>query len=138
MRKLLSKTPSKKSIIEMVRYGIIGLLANSIGYAIYLLITHFGGTPKTTMSTLYIAGTVISFIGNRKWTFTHDGNPLSAGARYIFAYTLGYTFNLSILIVMVDFLGYPHQWVQMFAIFAVAGFLFLLLKFFVFPKSSTK
>lgn len=117
-----------------MRYGIIGLFSNLAGYSIYLLITHFGGTPKITMTTLYTVGTAISFIGNRNWTFSHNGNSLSSGARYIFAHTLGYTLNLSILIIMVDFFGYPHQIVQIFAVFAVAAFLFLILKFFVFPK----
>lgn len=135
MRKLLSKLPDRASTIELLRYGVIGLLTNSIGYMVYLLITYTGGTPKITMSVLYAVGTAIGFMGNRKWTFAHDGDVLSAGARYIFAHSLGYTLNLSILIVMVDYLGYPHQWVQILSIFAVAGFLFLMFKFFVFPKA---
>ncbi|WP_010464742.1 GtrA family protein [Pseudomonas mandelii] len=134
MRKSLGKLPKKKTIIELVRYGVIGLITNFLGYLIYLLITYYGGTPKITMSVLYAVGTAISFISNRKWTFSHDGNLMSAGARYIFAHSLGYALNLSLLIIMVDHLGYPHQWVQVFSIFAVAGFLFLMFKFFVFPK----
>ncbi|WP_347903238.1 GtrA family protein [Pseudomonas purpurea] len=122
--------------MELLRYGILGILTNSIGYSIYLLITYAGGTPKLTMSLLYAAGSTIGFFGNRKWTFSHDGDVLSAGARYVFTHSLGYLLNLSILIVMVDHLAYPHQWVQALSIFAVAGFLFLMFKFFVFPKSS--
>jgi putative flippase GtrA len=135
MCKLLSKLPNKASFIELVRYGVIGVLTNSIGYLIYLLITYAGGTPKITMSALYAVGIAIGFISNRKWTFSHDGDLMSAGVRYIFAHSLGYSLNLSILIIMVDYLGYPHQWVQVFSIFAVAGFLFLMFKFFVFPKT---
>ncbi|MDI1332968.1 MULTISPECIES: GtrA family protein [Pseudomonas] len=134
MRKSLGKLPKKKTIIELVRYGVIGLITNFLGYLIYFLITYYGGTPKITMSVLYAVGTAISFISNRKWTFSHDGNLMSAGARYIFAHSLGYALNLSLLIIMVDHLGYPHQWVQVISIFAVAGFLFLMFKFFVFPK----
>lgn len=135
MRRLLIRLPNRTSIIELVRYGVIGLLTNSIGYLIYLLITYAGGTPKITMSALYAAGTAIGFISNRKWTFSHDGNLMSAGVRYIFAHSLGYSLNLSILIILVDHLGYPHQWAQVFSVFAVAGFLFLMFKFFVFPKT---
>ncbi|WP_247256695.1 GtrA family protein [Pseudomonas moorei] len=133
----LPKLLDKTSIKELIRYGAIGLLTNSIGYFIYLLITHAGGTPKLTMSALYAIGSAIGFISNRKWTFSHDGNFLSAGGRYIFSHSLGYALNLSILIIMVDFLGYPHQWVQVFSIFTVAGFLFLMFKFFVFPKNDS-
>ncbi|MET0777247.1 MAG: GtrA family protein [Pseudomonas mandelii] len=134
MRKSLRESPNKETIIELVRYGVIGLTTNLLGYFVYLLITYSGGTPKITMSVLYALGTAIGFISNRKWTFSHDGNWMSAGARYIFAHGLGYALNLSILIIMVDHFGYPHQWVQVFSIFAVAGFIFLMSKFFVFPK----
>ena len=53
----------------------------------------------------------------------------------------GYLINLAILIVMVDKLGYVHQWVQAFAIFVAVGFLLFTFKVFVFgevnpPKQS--
>ncbi len=119
-----------------MRYGVVGLLSNSLGYLIYLLVTYAGATPKITMTLLYLTGTAIGFIGNRRWTFSHEGNVLSAGARYLIAHGFGYLANLVILIVMVDYLGYPHQLVQAFAILVIACFLFLMFKFFVFPKAS--
>lgn len=59
---------------------------------------------------------------------------MGAGVRYVIAHCIGYLINLSILILMVDKFGYPHQWVQAAAIFIVAGFLFLMFKFFVFTE----
>lgn len=135
MRKSFAKLPDKASVIQLLRYGVVGLLSNSIGYVLYLLLTYAGGTPKITMSVLYAVGTTVGFIGNRKWTFSHKGDLISTGMRYIFAHSLGYLLNLSILIIMVDYLGYPHQWVQAVSIVVVAGFLFLMFKFFVFPKT---
>lgn len=133
MRKLLARLSDKTSIIELVRYGVIGLLTNSIGYIAYLLITYTGGTPKLTMSALYVIGSTVGFISNRKWTFSHQGNFLGAGIRYAFAQCLGYLLNFSMLVILVDHLGYAHQWVQVFSIFIVAAFSFLMFKFFVFP-----
>lgn len=54
---------------------------------------------------------------------------------------LGYLINHAILIVMVDKLGYAHQWAQTVEIFIMAGFLVFTFKFFVFgevnpPKQS--
>jgi len=46
---------------------------------------------------------------------------------------IGYLANLALLYVFTDRLGYPHQVVQAAAIFVVAGILFLLFRFFVFP-----
>jgi len=121
-----------KSVIQLYRYGLIGIVINLVGYIVYLLATYLGGSPKMTMSVLYGVGAVVGFLANRKLTFAHKGNLFGAGVRYCIAHFLGYFINLIILIVMVDKLGYPHQWVQAIAIIVVAGFLFIAFKFFVF------
>ena len=123
---------NRRSFIQLFRYGLIGLASNLAGYLVYLLLTHLGATPKITMSMLYLVGATIGFWGNRKLTFMHKGHVMGAGTRYVIAHCFGYLINLFILSLMVDKLGYPHQWVQAAAIFIVAGFLFLMFKFFVF------
>lgn len=117
---------------QMFRYSIIGIANNLAGYFFYLLMTYMSFSPKIVMSALYATGVGIGFFANRKWTFKHKGHYFNTGARYLIAHVLGYLLNLSILVVMVDKLGYLHQWVQAIAIFIVALFLFLLFKVFVF------
>jgi putative flippase GtrA len=134
MNNLASRLKNHRSVIQLFRYGLVGLASNLIGYLVYLCLTHFGTTPKITMSILYVVGATIGFLGNRKLTFAHKGNLLGAGVRYVIAHCFGYLINLTILVLMVDRLGYPHQWVQAAAIFVVAGFLFLVFKFFVFAE----
>jgi putative flippase GtrA len=126
---------SQKSAKQLFRYGLIGIASNLAGYMIYLLITYLGATPKISMSLLYGVGAVVGFWGNRKITFAHHGSRLGAGVRYTIAHGIGYFINLAILVMMVDRLGYAHQWVQAIAIFIVAAFLFLAFKFFVFGTS---
>lgn len=126
---------NRKSAIQIFRYGLVGFAVNLLGYMVYLLITYLGGTPKSTMSILYGLGATISFWGNRKLTFAHQGSVLASGTRYLIAHCFGYVINLVILIVMVDKLGYAHQWVQAIAILIVALFLFFALKLFVFGKA---
>jgi putative flippase GtrA len=125
-----------QSFIQLFRYGLVGLASNLAGYLVYLLLTYFGATPKITMSILYIVGATIGFWGNRKLTFAHKGALMGAGVRYVIAHCFGYLINLSILLLMVDKLGYSHQLVQAAAVFIVAGFLFFAFKFFVFTEAS--
>lgn len=122
----------RKSLRQMLRYAVVGIANNSIGYLIYLLLTQLGAAPKLTMTLLYCAGATLGYAGNRRFTFAHRGNVMASGQRYLLAHFLGYLMNLAILIVFVDRLGYPHQWVQAAAIFIVAVFLFIAFKFFVF------
>lgn len=120
------------SFQQLLRYGLLGITINLAGYLVYLLVTFLGVTPKITMTVLYCVGTTAGFWGNRKLIFSHQGSVVGAGVRYIIAHGFGYLINLSILVVFVDQLGYTHQWVQAVAVFVVAGYLFLVFKFFVF------
>ena len=127
---------NRSSLAQIFRYGLVGIVSNLIVYLVYLLITYYGVSPRTTMSILYITGATVGFWGNRRWTFAHKGSIFYAGTKYIITHLLGYLLNLSILILFVDRLGYAHQLVQAVAILIVAGFLYLAFKLFVFPKGT--
>jgi putative flippase GtrA len=123
-----------KFMVQLARYGLVGVVSNVTIYFVYLLITYHGIEPKKAMTLVYIIGASIGFIGNRKWTFTHRGNSTSAALRYMLAHLFGYLLNVLILFTFVDCLGYAHQWVQAAAIIIVAGFLFIVFKYFVFRE----
>lgn len=119
---------------QLIRYGLVGVATNVAIYFIYLLTTYLGLEPKIAMTLVYIIGASIGFVGNQKWTFAHRGNVSSAALRYALAHLFGYILNFLILLIFVDNLGYVHQWVQAVAIVIVAGFLFIVFKYFVFAK----
>ena len=121
--------------VQLLKYALVGLLSNGCGYALYLLLTELGSTPKLTMTALYMAGALISFVGNRRLTFSYQGGTLGSGIRYVLAHAVGYAINYCLLAVFVDHFGYAHQWIQALAIFVVASYLFLALKFFVFKAT---
>ncbi|WP_447891292.1 GtrA family protein [Pseudomonas hormoni] len=120
------------TILQLIKYGLIGISTNTIGYLLYLVATYIGITPILSMTLLYILGATIGFIGNRRLTFAYTGNILGSGIRYTLVHLAGYTLNLGILVIFVDLLGYPHQIIQAIAIFTVAVFLFIMFKAFVF------
>jgi len=117
---------------QLIRYGLVGVASNLAMYLIYLFITYLAVEPKTAMTSVYLIGASVGFVGNRKWTFAHRGNAVNSALRYVAAHLSGYLLNLIILVVFVDRLGYPHQAVQAVAIIVVAMFLFILFKHFVF------
>lgn len=125
-----------KSFKQLLYYGVIGILTNLSWYAIYLLITSFDTEPKLVMTLIYLCGATTSYFANRKWTFQHTGDWLNSIIPYMIAHVMGYTLSFLILLVFVDHYHYPHQWVQGFAVFLVAGFLFIIFKFFVFSENS--
>ncbi|MDT8281866.1 MAG: GtrA family protein [Gammaproteobacteria bacterium] len=135
---LISKIKNKKSARQLLIYGLVGVASNFSAYMAYLLITYSGGTPKITMSVLYVTTAMVSYYGNRKLTFEHKGCILKSGLRFFLAHCLGYFINLCMLFFLVDKLGYPHQWVQILAIIVVAAFLFITFKIFVFKEPANE
>ena len=116
----------------LLRYAIVGISTNLIIYAGYLTVTIVGVEPKIAMTVTYAGGAFIGFLGNRKWTFAHNGSATSAALRFVAAHTCGYLLNYSILLMFVDKFGCPHQLVQAASIVFIAAFLFLVFKFWVF------
>lgn len=135
MSALNTRPKGKLPAAQILKYALVGLLSNSCGYALYLLLTEFGTTPKLTMTTLYACGALIGFFGNRKLTFSYQGGILGSGSRFVLAQLGGYAINFLLLNLLVDRFGYPHQWVQALAILVVAAYLFVTLKFFVFKAT---
>ena len=122
-------------IAQILRYGIVGLASNGLGYLAYLALTALGLPPKLTMTGLYATATAIAFFGNRRFTFGDGGRIGPAALRFLAVYAVGWVVNLLILIVFVDRLGHPHGLVQGIAILVVAGLLFALQRRFVFRQS---
>lgn len=122
----------KQTAFQFLRYGIVGLVSNAIGFILYILLTTVGIRPKLAMSLLYIVGTLQTFLFNKKWTFSYNGKLRSTFGRYFSIYAAGYLINLSVLILFVDRLGYQHQWVQGIMILVLAVFLFVMQKLWVF------
>jgi len=120
--------------IQFVRYSAVGLATNVIGYLGYLALTHLGMGYKLAMSLLYAVGMLQSFVFNKKWSFRFDGAASPALMRYATAYAVGYVIQFLALILLVDQMGLPHQWVMGLMIVVVAMVLFLAQRFWVFPK----
>ena len=134
MISIISSQTALKPFTQVIRYGIVGIATNALGYSIYLIITYLGMPPKVTVSILYPVSIAIAYISHGKWTFRTGEATFRSFWRFVLAYLLGYLTNILLLYYCVDIMGYPHQWAQLGAMFVVALQLFLTLKYFVFPK----
>ena len=126
---------NRKSVIQLFRYGVVGVLNNLLGYGIYLLVTFFWLDPMVAISLLYPVGATTAYFGHSKYAFSYQGKHSYALARYVIAHIIGYGVDVFMLYLFWEKLKYPHQIVQAVAIVVVAGVLFLLFKYFVFPHS---
>ena len=119
---------------QVVRYGVVGILNNLLGYLIYLLITWLWLEPKMAVTLMYPIGALTAYFGHARYSFAFSGRTSHGIARYAIAHLIGYGASIGFLYIFSDRLGYPHQMVQAGAIFAVAGILYVLFRYFVFPQ----
>ena len=126
----------KNTLTQAVRFALVGLASNALGFCWYLLLTWLGMGPKAAMSVLFLLGTLQTFLFNKRWSFQYGGNDKLVLLRYLAAYGLGYMLNLAMLIVLVDHANLPHAPVQAVMIGVVAVMMFLLQKFWVFASPS--
>jgi putative flippase GtrA len=130
----MTKDTFAATLGQVVRYGVVGVLNNLLGYLIYLLVTWFWLDPKVAITLMYPIGAATAYFGHAKYSFTYNGRTSHGIVRYVLAHFIGYSVNIAMLYVFSDRLMYPHQLVQAVAIFVVAGILYLLFRYFVFPN----
>jgi putative flippase GtrA len=125
---------------QIFRYALVGLSLNMAMYGFYLILTAFVISPFKAVFLLYPLGMLVGFYGHRRFTFklNSDGRDFFYFLKYIFVYILGFLLNLLLMYIFYEKLGYPHQIVQLSAVFIIALFLFLLMRFFVFPAAQDK
>lgn len=130
----MSKAALTAMLSQVIRYGVVGLLNNLLGYLVYLLVTWRWLDPKVAVTLMYPIGAVTAYFGHAKYSFAYSGSTSNGIIRYAIAHLVGYGANISMLYVFSDLLMYPHQLVQAVAIVVVAGILYLLFRYFVFPN----
>lgn len=117
---------------QYLRFLIVGLISNAILYSIYIVLTSLGVAPKRAMSLLYVIGVIQTFVFNKQWSFRFEGAIAPALMRYASAYALGYLINYSAIMLLVDQMGLPHQWVQGVMIIVTSIMLFLAQRYWIF------
>ena len=127
----------RAALVQVIRYGIVGVLNNLLGYLIYLLITWLWLDPKVAVTLMYPIGAVTAYFGHARYSFRYQGNTTRGMLRYVLAHMIGYGINIGMLYLFSDKMGFAHQLVQAVAIVVVAGILYLLMRYFVFPARST-
>ena len=125
---------TRAELLQFLRYVVVGVLTNALLYSSYLLLSVFGVGAKTAMSLLYVPGVMVGFLGNRNFTFRHEGRIPASMLRYFATYAFGYVFNFASLVVFVDILGLPADYVVLGLIVVTAVLLFALQRWWVFPR----
>lgn len=117
---------------QVGKFLLSGLVVNASAYVVYLLLTVFGVGHKTAMTLVFVAGMLLSYNMNRRWTFAFREAGTVTRWRFVAAYATAYGLNLSSMWLAVDLMGMPHYWVQAANLAVISALLFLAQKYWIF------
>ena len=123
---------------QLARYAVVGVATNLLLYGFFLLLLWMGLPHVAAMSASYAAGMALAFAAQRQWTFAHRGARGQAALRFVACYALGYLLNLAGLRLLVGLGLLGPAAAQAGMIVAVAAFLFVLQKAWVFRAPEGK
>ncbi len=122
---------------EIGRFALVGIANTLIGLAVIFAAKGLVGAGDIAANaTGYGVGLVVSFLLNRSWTFSHDGEMLAAALRFLAAFAVGYAMNLATVLGLVHALGINAYLAQVLGVPPYAMTFFLLSKHFAFRRNS--
>jgi putative flippase GtrA len=119
---------------SFLRYATVGVAQNAAFYGMGLILLWIGLRAWQVTAVSYPAATLISFVANRRWTFTQRMRDPKSLQKYILVYTAVYPAAVAATRLQ-ELFGLPG-WLAILntTIAAVFG-LFLLLNHWVFPHA---
>ena len=119
-----------------LRYVAVGSAVNGAGYLAYLILTWAGLTPRLAVTGLLPISVWTAFQLHWRVTFKGSARSRQAGLRFAAVSLTGYCLNLTLLFVLVDGAGVPHQLAQLVSIGVIALVVFRLMRHVVFLDSA--
>ena len=118
----------RQKVGEVIRFGIVGILATALQYAIYWLLIHWLN-PSVAMTIGYIVSFAFNFVASTRYTFR-----VEASAKRGMAFALSHAVNYALQMLTLNlflWLGVPKQLapIPMFCICVPVNF--VLVRYFL-------
>ena len=118
----------REKLGEVLRFGVVGVLATRIQYAVYWVLIHWLN-PSLSMTIGYIISFAFNFLASTRYTFRVKANA-RRGAGFALSHGVNWLLQMLTLNLFL-WLGVSKQWapIPMFCICVPVNF--LLVRFFL-------
>jgi putative flippase GtrA len=126
---------NEEELKQIFRFLAIGLMNTCIGLGVIYACKYFaqiGDVPANMIG--YIVAVTNSFFWNRRWTFSHAGNILSAARRFIGLFCVAYLTNLATVMILIEMLHMNNYLAHAIATIPYTVMFYLGSRFFVFTR----
>ncbi|MBY0563986.1 MAG: GtrA family protein [Hyphomonadaceae bacterium] len=117
---------------QLVRFVAVGAVATAVHYAILIALVELAGMPPVFSTTAgYAAGTVVSYVLNRRFTFKSNAPHHASFPKFVALNAIGMLLNGAIFAALIS-LGVWYVLAQVIATGLVLIWNFLGARFFAF------
>ena len=118
----------RQQLGEVIRFGIVGVLATLLQYAIYWVLIHWLA-PTISMTIGYAISFAFNFVASTRYTFRVEASA-RRGAGFALSHAVNYVLQMLMLNLAI-WLGVSKQWapIPMFCVCVPVNF--LLVRFFL-------
>ncbi len=118
----------RQQLGEVIRFGIVGVLATLLQYAIYWVLIHWLA-PTISMTIGYAISFAFNFVASTRYTFRVEASA-KRGAGFALSHAVNYVLQMLMLNLAI-WLGVSKQWapIPMFCVCVPVNF--LLVRFFL-------
>ena len=122
----------------LFRFGIVGITAAGVHAGIFLaLVEMFNWSGLAANIAGFALAFVVSYLGQSRFTFGIAGPP-GAVLRFLATALTGLVLNAASAWLIVDILERSPYWVLPFLLVIVPAITFLMMRFWVFPRTTRR
>lgn len=123
----------KQLILQILRFGGVGLINTGIGLLAIYAVLYFGKTGAVTANAIgYAIGLAVSFVLNRLWTFESRSSISRVLPRYLGTAGAAYLCNLAVVVVGIRYFHANPYAIQPLGIIAYTITMFIGCRWYVF------
>lgn len=123
-----SETDRSGKLAEVIRFGIVGVVATVLQYVVYLVLNRLMH-PAVANTVAYAVSFVFNYVASTRYTFKVKSTA-KRGFGFAFSHLINYSLQTLVLATML-WLGVPKDW-AMVPVFAVCVPVnFLLVRYFL-------
>jgi putative flippase GtrA len=120
-------------VASVIKFFVVGVANTVTGLAVIWCARYVLGCGDALANISgYLAGILLSFCLNRRWTFSFSGNSGAALLRFLLVFALSYAANLASVLSLIALTGSHSFWFQVYGAVPYSVILFLGCRWYVF------
>ena len=106
---MISKSEAKKTIVQLFKYGVIGVMNTLITVVSFYLLNTWAGVPYGAANIVgYVLGVINSFIWNRQWVFKNGTNIKREALLFGVGFVICWLLQGGVSLLLLEGLGWKN------------------------------